>query len=226
MSPQDSLTIRPVRSDEYSAAGELIVEAYRSLGDVEAADYLEKLRDVAARAPMGEVLVADMGGQLVGCVTYVDGQTALSEGDDPDAGSIRMLGVSKHARGRGVGEALVAACIDRAVASGRQRVRLTTRTTMKSAQRIYERFGFRRDPDYDRSTTHGMKLMGYVLDLDSATRRLAVTRVCGANAGIEGAPKSIEQGALHVEGPLPIGRGPSERREGEMRGRPTLQNRS
>jgi ribosomal protein S18 acetylase RimI-like enzyme len=168
MTRLDSLTIRPVRPEEHEATGELIVEAYRTLDDVELGDYEEKLRDVAARAAGGEVLVAELGGKLVGSVTYIDGQGAWSEADDPDAGSIRMLGVLSSARGNGIGEALVMACIDRAVASGRRRLRLSTRTTMKSAQRIYERLGFRREAQHDRSPAPGINLMGYVLDLDSS----------------------------------------------------------
>jgi ribosomal protein S18 acetylase RimI-like enzyme len=164
------LTIRPLRPDEYETAGELIVEAYRTLDDVPLGDYEESLRDIAARTAVGEVLVAEMGGRLVGSVTYIDGLTPLSEGNDPDAGSIRMLGVSTNARGRGVGEALVVACIDRAIKSGRRRVRLSTRPSMQSAQRIYERLGFRRDPQHDRSPDPGINLLGYVLDLDGAAR--------------------------------------------------------
>lgn len=164
---QDSITIRPIRPEEYDAAGDLIVEAFRTLGDPDGKLYEPRLRDVAGRVVGAEVLVAEIGGQVVGSVTYVDGLTPLSEGNDPDAGSIRMLGVSIDARGHGVGEALVNACIARAVASGRQRVRLSTRQSMKSAVRIYERLGFRRDPEHDRSPTPEMNLLAYVLDLDS-----------------------------------------------------------
>jgi len=170
MPQQDSITIRPVRSDEYETAGELIVEAYRTLDDVPLGDYEERLRDIATRVAAGEVLVAEMGGRLVGSVTYIDGLNPLSEGNDPDAGSIRMLGVATNARGQGAGEALVVACIDRAVKSGRRRVRLSTRRSMKSAQRIYERLGFRRDAQYDRSPAPGINLLGYVLDLDGTRR--------------------------------------------------------
>jgi ribosomal protein S18 acetylase RimI-like enzyme len=91
----------------------------------------------------------------------------LSEVDDPDAASIRMLGVAPDARGQGVGEALVRECIDRARQSGRRRIRLDTRTTMTGAQRLYERLGFRRDPAHDWSPAAGVLLLGYVLELDA-----------------------------------------------------------
>jgi ribosomal protein S18 acetylase RimI-like enzyme len=131
--------------------------------------YERELRDVAGRAETSEVLVARVAGRIVGCVTFVDGEAPLSQVDDPGAATIRMLGVDTEARGRGIGEALVRACIDRARAAGRLRVRLDTRTSMKSAQRLYERLGFRRDPDHDWSPGDGILLLGYVLDLGAPT---------------------------------------------------------
>jgi ribosomal protein S18 acetylase RimI-like enzyme len=161
----DPVTIRVARPSEYEAAGELIVTAYRTLRDSGEEFYERELRDVAGRAGSSEVLVATVAGRIVGCVTFVDGDEPLSQTDDPEAATIRMLGVDADARGRGIGQALVRACIDRARAAGRRRVRLDTRTSMESAQRLYERLGFRRDPDQDWSPADGIVLLGYVLDL-------------------------------------------------------------
>jgi ribosomal protein S18 acetylase RimI-like enzyme len=161
----EPVVIRQIKPEEYEAAGELVVDAYRTLGDAGDEFYERQLRDVAGRVAGSEVLVAEMAGRLVGSVTFVGGPSALTEVDDPDAGTIRMLAVSANARGRGVGEALVAACIDHAVRSGRRRVRLDTRTSMTSAQRLYERLGFRRDAEHDWSPAPGIFLLSYVLDL-------------------------------------------------------------
>lgn len=160
-------SIRPVRPAEYEAAGELVVEAYRTLGDTGDEFYEQQLRDIAGRIETSDVLVAVADGLVLGCITFVDGLKPLSEVDDPDAATIRMLGVAPEARGRGIGEALVRACVDRARSSGRKRVRLDTRTSMTSAQRLYERLGFRRDPDHDWSPAPGILLLGYVLDLEA-----------------------------------------------------------
>src|ERR1700692_222055 len=124
----DELTIRPVAPDEHALAGELVVEAYRTLGDVGDEFYERELRDVGSRVQTGDVLVAEADGQVVGCVTLSIGQTALSEVEDQKAATIRMLGVSATARGRGVGEALVRCCIEEARARGGGRGRLDTRT--------------------------------------------------------------------------------------------------
>jgi len=161
----DGVTIRPVAPDEYSVAGELVVDAYRTLGDIGDEFYESDLRDVGGRVQTGEVLVAETDGRVVGCVTLSIGQTVLSEVDDPEAATIRMLGVSASARGRGVCEALIRGCVEEARVRGCKRVRLDTRTSMSSAQRLYERLGFRRAPDQDWSPAPGISLLAYVLDL-------------------------------------------------------------
>jgi ribosomal protein S18 acetylase RimI-like enzyme len=57
---------------------------------------------------------------------------------------------AREARGRGAGEALVRACVDRARAvEGCVRVVLSTQRTMRPAHRLYERLGFVRSPDRD-----------------------------------------------------------------------------
>lgn len=152
------MVIRPVAPGEYEIAGELVVEAYRGLGDVGDEFYERELRDVEGRVATGEVLVAELDGRVVGCVTLAAGQTALSEVDDADAATVRMLAVSPVARGRGIGDALMRSCIDQA------------RTSMGSAQRLYDRLGFRRDPDHDWSPAPGIALLAYVLDLNEPTR--------------------------------------------------------
>jgi ribosomal protein S18 acetylase RimI-like enzyme len=169
VTPHDLITIRGCVPAEYVVAGELVVEAYRTLGDTGDEFYEQELRDIAGRAATSDVLVAEAAGRIVGCVTFVDGLNPLSQVEDPDAATIRMLGVAREARGRGVGEALVRVCIDRARSSGRRRMRLHTRKSMASAHRLYERLGFRRDPDHDWSPAPGMLLLGFVLELETPT---------------------------------------------------------
>ena len=96
------MIIRAVRPSEYEAAGELTVEAYRTLGDAGDEFYDRDLRDIAGRRDSSEILVAEIGGRVIGCVTFVDGLKTLSDVDDPDAATVRMLGVAAEARGRGV----------------------------------------------------------------------------------------------------------------------------
>jgi ribosomal protein S18 acetylase RimI-like enzyme len=164
--------IRSVRPDEHERLGEITVAAYRAINppsaDADLADYEADLRDVAGRAAGADVLVAvDGDGAVLGGVTYVPGPSSpSSEFDDPDAASIRMLAVAPEAQGRGVGEALTRACIDRAVASGRARLLLHSTDWMTTAHRIYERLGFRRDPSLDWQIEDEFWLRAFRLRLD------------------------------------------------------------
>jgi ribosomal protein S18 acetylase RimI-like enzyme len=75
-----------------------------------------------------------------------------------------MLAVAPGVQGRGVGTALVAACVARAAAEKRSRVSLHTMDPMTTAHRIYERAGFERAParDFEGET---YRLIAYVLEL-------------------------------------------------------------
>jgi ribosomal protein S18 acetylase RimI-like enzyme len=162
----EPFVVRPVRPDEYSAVAELTVATYSDvLGSWLDEDYREELVNVAGRAEKAVVLVAvDESGALLGSVTYVPGVGPYAEFEGADEAGIRMLVVAPVAQGRGVGTALVGACVERARSAGRARVSLHTTPSMVTAQRLYQRLGFRRAPERDW-LPGGLKLLGYVLDL-------------------------------------------------------------
>ncbi|NEB05506.1 N-acetyltransferase [Streptomyces sp. SID13726] len=149
-----TIVIRPADPTDYEPLGDITARAYLNDGLLAFGDeddwYLEELKNVAKRAAHAEVLVAVSGSDLLGGVTYVPDGGPLSEIARPGEAEIRMLAVSHEARGRGVGQALVQTCIDRASAAGnRTGVVLCTQPTMRSAHRIYERLGFTRAPERD-----------------------------------------------------------------------------
>ena len=163
------IEIREIQPTELEAAGRLVVDAYRSLGVPQSASYEAEMADVGARAASATVLVARVDGLLAGCATFATARSPMYEVDDPDGATIRMLGVSEAARGRGVGEALVQACVERARASGAARLWLHTEPFMDAAQRLYARLGFVRAPELDwRFEEEGepdVVLLAYVLEL-------------------------------------------------------------
>jgi ribosomal protein S18 acetylase RimI-like enzyme len=162
------VTVRRARDDEFEAAGELVVAAYRTHPDIENSEgYLAHVRDVRGRASETDVLVAlDARGRLVGCVSYVrDHTSTFAEVEQPGEAGFRMLGVAAAARGQGVGRALVDACLARARSSGRTGVVIVTAPSWADAQRLYERVGFRRAPDRDFEPVPGISLWAYVLAL-------------------------------------------------------------
>ena len=165
-----SLQVRPARPDEYAALGELTVAAYARVDPgTLLSDYAAVLRDVAGRAAGAEVLVAvddDGAGPVVGGVTYVPGPASPSaEFTRHDTAGIRMLAVAADAQGRGVGEALTQACIDRARAAGRTQLVLHSTDRMTTAHRLYRRLGFERDTSIDWEGEPGLWLRGFRLRL-------------------------------------------------------------
>ncbi|HLX35673.1 MAG TPA: GNAT family N-acetyltransferase [Candidatus Limnocylindrales bacterium] len=161
-----TFSIREAGPAEFEAIGALTVEAYRSAGETEDG-YFDELRDVAARAADVPVIVAiEAGsGRVLGSVTYVPGPGPWHEGEFGEAASFRMLAVAPDAQGRGVGRALVDACIARARAAERPSIGIYTRPFMRTAHRMYERFGFVRAPELDWEFDPGEWLWAYRLDL-------------------------------------------------------------
>jgi ribosomal protein S18 acetylase RimI-like enzyme len=161
--------IREARPEDHQAIAELTVAAYRALpGAPLSGGYEARLRDVVGRATAALVLVAVEDGDIVGAVTYVPGpQSPWAELLDEGEAGVRMLAVHPAAQRRGVGTVLVRACIDRARRDGRRRVRLHTTSWMTDARRIYERLGFRRDPERDWAPVPGVQLLGFVSDLEA-----------------------------------------------------------
>ncbi len=164
MTPE--VVVRDVQPDEYEALAALTVDVYEPLLAAEEPSYLQELADVATRARVATVLVAWAGDVLGGGVTYVDDPAnPFAEFSEEDAVGIRMLAVATEARGRGIGSALVRACLERARASGKVRVVLHTTPSMHAAHRMYERLGFRRDEARDWQPQPAVTLLGYELTL-------------------------------------------------------------
>ena len=163
----DALEVRLAVPEDHDAVGALTVRAYEALDGMPLGHYRETLLDVAGRAIDADVLVAvEAGGRIVGAVTYVPGpHSAAAEFDDADAAGIRFLAVDPTARGRGVGGALVDACIGRAMGAGRSRVLLHSTRWMGAAKHLYERRGFHREPALDWEPETGVVLLGYAYDL-------------------------------------------------------------
>jgi GNAT superfamily N-acetyltransferase len=154
------LVVREARPEEYDDIGELTVVAYQGLVTD---GYAEVLRDVPLRAAESAVLVGELDGRIAGTVTLVPPTAAerWRNTDEPDAGTIRMMGVAPAYRGHGVGSALVAACIERSRAAGWRQLALVTTQDMRSALPIYLAAGFVRDPAIDKIVNDDMLLMGY-----------------------------------------------------------------
>lgn len=79
--------------------------------------------------------IAEVDGQKAGSVMLVEYRPGIAK--------LRILLVEPFARGRGVGQALVDACIDFARKAGYRKIVLWTESELLSARRLYQKAGFR-----------------------------------------------------------------------------------
>jgi len=90
----------------------------------------------------GEIVVAGLGGEVVGAVVYVPPDRPKAEYFDRAWPIIRMLVVDPAARGRGTGRALADECIVRAARDRSPVIALHTSPIMTVALPMYLRMGF------------------------------------------------------------------------------------
>jgi len=166
------VVVREAEPAEHEPAGRLTVDVYSAIPGTHMNDgYATELADVARRAREAVVLVGLVDGELAGCVTYVpDAASPWAEGLRPGEAGIRMLAVHPAARGRGLGTALVEACLGRARAAGRHAVFLYSTPWMKAAHRIYVKAGFTRAPERDWAPLPELPLVAFVLPLRPPSR--------------------------------------------------------
>ncbi|MGF1427750.1 GNAT family N-acetyltransferase [Kitasatospora sp. LaBMicrA B282] len=160
-----NVRIRTAVEADLAAAGEVTVEAFVGDGHTEPdGSYVDLLRDTRRRSTEAELLVAvDPADRVLGCVTFAVGGTTWADIATPEEGEIRMLATAPAARGLGVGEALVRACIDRSQSLGLAGMAFSTRPRMRAAHRIYDRLGFRRTPTRDWYPLPGIELWVYTM---------------------------------------------------------------
>lgn len=118
--------------------------------------YLADILDLEGRADASDLVVAELEGQIVGCVSYFPPGSKASYPSDSfsehwpaEWSAFRLLAVDPSARGSGVGRRLTVACIERARAQKAPAMGLHTTAPMNVARTMYERMGFERAPRYD-----------------------------------------------------------------------------
>ena len=106
--------------------------------------------------PAGRLLIAKMGGDLVGCV----GLRPL----EPGVCEMKRLWVEPGFAGRGIGRALAESIIGTARKIGYERMRLDTFSErMPAAQHLYATLGFREIPPYYHNPFAGVVMLELAL---------------------------------------------------------------
>jgi ribosomal protein S18 acetylase RimI-like enzyme len=161
------MIVRPVGRDEAEAAGRVVVAAFEAVpGGHMGGGYAVELADVEGRAEVSEVLIAVNGPEVVGCVTFVpDDRSPLAEQLEDGECQIRMMAVAPSCQGRGVGQLLLEAVLDRARVLRRRAVFLHSTPVMRAAHALYERNGFVRSPERDWLPEPNLLLIAFRLDL-------------------------------------------------------------
>ena len=154
-------------------------EEYRATLAPSAFDpYLDMVLDLDARFEVARVLVLRTDDRLLATVTYFPDAQLEGWGFADGVAGIRSMGVEPSARGRGLAVRLLDDCVARARAAGSEAIGLDTAAWLPDAIRLYERYGFVRDPELDMRAADIMAVpaeadyaaLAYRLDLSRGSR--------------------------------------------------------
>jgi ribosomal protein S18 acetylase RimI-like enzyme len=122
-----ALEVRLITEADYDDVARITVAAYRADGQLAVSpEYATVLADVAGRAVAADILVAEEAGVVLGAVAFTLAGGEYAEISRDGEAEFRTLAVDPAAQRRGVAQALVRACAERA-ARDRPRVGPTPR---------------------------------------------------------------------------------------------------
>lgn len=98
---------------------------------------------------------------MLGMVICVKPSSPARQVAEKDEAEIHLLAVSPKARRQGIASRLVLACEQRARSLGFSRIVLSTQPKMEGAHRLYERLGYRNNPDRTWSKNNGRRYIVY-----------------------------------------------------------------
>lgn len=156
MTPHDArVVIAPAASPGELAAVRTLVEEYqRSLGiDLEFQGFSHELAHLGEMygPPDGALFLAVLDGVAVGCVGVRRFDARCCE--------MKRLYVRPQGRGHGLGRALAVRAMEAGRAAGYAAMRLDTLPTMRDAQALYERLGFRDVAAYRANPVAGTRFL-------------------------------------------------------------------
>lgn len=171
-----TVTVRDALVDDFESARDVLRAGYMQYATAFPVEnwgpYLENILDIEGRSDSSVLIVAEIDGRIVGCVSYYPAgaetyypSPTYTQHWPPEWASFRLLAVDPVTRGQGVGRILTEACIERARTEGAPVIGLHTTKEMDIARAMYERRGFVRCPEYDFRPGPTVLVEAYRLDL-------------------------------------------------------------
>ena len=161
---RDQVSIRVAQPDEYSAVGAMAERAYRAGGHMDPG-YGAVVRDAAARAAPGPLLVALYDDTIVGTVTLCPPGSPQAELCQPGEIEFRFLAVDPDRWSQGLAGILVDAVVDYARSTSAERLVCCVISWNDDAHRLYATRGFQRALHRDWSPVDDVDLWAYELSL-------------------------------------------------------------
>ena len=147
-----TITVRPALPADYVDIARITRDSYLAAGHFDDAEhpYMQQIQQVAHRAEVAPVWVAERDGRIVGSVTLAVAGDRYADIALADELEFRMLVVDPEVQRGGIGRAMVEAIIAHArTLDGIRAVALTTGPDWHAAHALYEATGFHRVPERD-----------------------------------------------------------------------------
>jgi ribosomal protein S18 acetylase RimI-like enzyme len=145
-------------------------------------------RDTGGRASSGTVLVSRRGGRVVGTASVLRAATPYARVAVPGEAELRLLAVDPDVQGARIGEALVRASLEAALAWGADALVLDTGRLNVRSQALYERLGFDRASERDAVASTG--------DVDAVAYRFPLQQRADVRVRLMRAEEADEVSAL------------------------------
>lgn len=175
------VVIRDAEQSDADAVRAVLEDAYAEYEQLMPTERWEAYKDNIAYsltdANVKVRLVAEEEGVILGSVYLYDTSDAAYGLPELNIHGpiMRLLAVTRSARGRGIAAALVAGSIERSRAWGAELLHLHTNDLMQSAVRLYERLGFERAEEKDIVKGDSV-VKSYRIRLKEAERSIGVKR--------------------------------------------------
>lgn len=139
-----SLELRDFSGSDGEAVNRVALAAFQQYRSLYTGweEFARRISGMAALAESAEIVVASLGGRIVGAVAYVAPGKPRASFFAPEWSVLRMLVVEPASRGRGLGRALANECLRRARRDGAAFVALHTSPIMEVALALYASLGF------------------------------------------------------------------------------------